>query len=301
MLVFIKMYPNQAHVDLLPRDMLHRTRTTNRDSHLAVLSNFVLGDRVWMQHHSTKKWYKTAIITEIWHSGKAYEVRDSPVNTYVRGRPFLCLDGRPTSGHSCAEIKSCTLSPIFHNSHPDLLKMLYPKLIPKTKEKLQSCSSWNFGVWYAGGSCFHISQTATYVLAARAPRISGRAQTTTGWRDRYRSFPHLVISGDGVSTVIIFVITILLLSLGSAGLWFLWQCIKDCNRGSDNEHAPRKRGNTSSISRPFQTNRRKSWRGSPNWSSGSRSSSTIFSQTSYRSWTCWRDIIIGVHFPTWRV
>ena len=38
-------------------------------------------------------------------------------------------------------------------------------------------------------------------------------------------------SGEGVSTVIIFVVTVLLLSL-----WFLWKCIKECNRGSDNKH-----------------------------------------------------------------
>ena len=43
-------------------------------------------------------------------------------------------------------------------------------------------------------------------------------------------------SDEGVSTVIIFVITVLLLSLGAVGLWFLWKCIKECNRGSNNEH-----------------------------------------------------------------
>ena len=45
---------------------------------------------------------------------------------------------------------------------------------------------------------------------------------------------------DGISTVIIFIITILLLSLGTASLWFLYRYIKDCNWGSDNEHALRK-------------------------------------------------------------
>ena len=47
-------------------------------------------------------------------------------------------------------------------------------------------------------------------------------------------------SGEGVSTEIVFVVTVLLLSQGAAALWFLWMCIKECNRGSDNEHRLRK-------------------------------------------------------------
>ena len=39
-------------------------------------------------------------------------------------------------------------------------------------------------------------------------------------------------SGEGVSTVIIFIVTVLLLSLGAVALWFLWRCIRECNRGS---------------------------------------------------------------------
>ena len=41
------------------------------------------------------------------------------------------------------------------------------------------------------------------------------------------------LSGDGESTLII---TVLLLSLGSAGLFLLSRCIKDCNQGSNDEH-----------------------------------------------------------------
>ena len=47
-------------------------------------------------------------------------------------------------------------------------------------------------------------------------------------------------SGEGVSTVIIFIVVIILLSLGAVALWFLWRCIRECNRGSDNERILRK-------------------------------------------------------------
>ena len=47
-------------------------------------------------------------------------------------------------------------------------------------------------------------------------------------------------SGEGISMVIIFVVMILLLSLGAVGLWFLWKCIRECNRGSVGEHDMRK-------------------------------------------------------------
>ena len=45
-------------------------------------------------------------------------------------------------------------------------------------------------------------------------------------------------SGEGVSTVIIFIVTILLLSLAGVALWFLWRCIRDCT--SDDERDMRK-------------------------------------------------------------
>ena len=47
-------------------------------------------------------------------------------------------------------------------------------------------------------------------------------------------------SGEGVSTVIVFVVVVNLLSLGRVALWFLWRCIRECNRRSDDEHDLRK-------------------------------------------------------------
>ena len=38
-------------------------------------------------------------------------------------------------------------------------------------------------------------------------------------------------SGEGVSTVIIFIVTVLLLSLRAVALWFLWRCICECIDG----------------------------------------------------------------------
>lgn len=34
-------------------------------------------------------------------------------------------------------------------------------------------------------------------------------------------------SGDGISTVIIFILTIVLITLGTVGLWFLYRCVKE--------------------------------------------------------------------------
>ena len=33
--------------------------------HTVIMDNFYIGDRVWMQHHATKKWYKIAVVIEI--------------------------------------------------------------------------------------------------------------------------------------------------------------------------------------------------------------------------------------------
>ena len=47
-------------------------------------------------------------------------------------------------------------------------------------------------------------------------------------------------SGEGVSTVIIFIVIVLLLSLAGVALWLLWKCIRDCNVGSDDKRNLRK-------------------------------------------------------------
>ena len=58
---------DQSASDPSARDLLHENRCKNRDKSTACFSDFAVGDKVWMQHHATKKWYKTAIITEIRH------------------------------------------------------------------------------------------------------------------------------------------------------------------------------------------------------------------------------------------
>ena len=40
--------------------------------------------------------------------------------------------------------------------------------------------------------------------------------------------------------MIIFIVTVLLLSLARVALWFLWRCIRDCNAGSGDERDLRK-------------------------------------------------------------
>ena len=61
---------DQSPTDPSARDLLHENRSKNRDKSTACYSDFAVGDKVWMQHHATKKWYKTAIITEIRHGGR---------------------------------------------------------------------------------------------------------------------------------------------------------------------------------------------------------------------------------------
>ena len=46
-------------------DHLHQTCIANRDTHTAIMDNFAIGDRVWMQHHTTKKGYQTAVVIKI--------------------------------------------------------------------------------------------------------------------------------------------------------------------------------------------------------------------------------------------
>ena len=48
------------------------------------------------------------------------------------------------------------------------------------------------------------------------------------------------LSGEGVSTVKVFIVVTLLLSLGGEALWFLWKYIRDSNVGSDDERDLRK-------------------------------------------------------------
>ena len=47
--------------------------------------------------------------------------------------------------------------------------------------------------------------------------------------------------GEGVLTgIIIFILSVLLLTLGSAGLFLYWRCVKDCNHGSYDKYTCRK-------------------------------------------------------------
>ena len=61
------------------------------------------GERVRIQHHQTKEWYKQATIIESRHSGRAYELVDDNGKTYFTGRRFLrpspCEVGLPIIVH----------------------------------------------------------------------------------------------------------------------------------------------------------------------------------------------------------
>ena len=68
----------QSQIDPSSRDsLLHKEHIADRDLHTVSLPDFNVGDRVWMQHHATKKWYKTASIIEIRHGGRAYLVKEA--------------------------------------------------------------------------------------------------------------------------------------------------------------------------------------------------------------------------------
>ena len=102
---------DQSPADPSTRDSLHEARTKSRDTNTACLPDFAVGDEVWMQHHATKKWYKTACVIEIRHGGRAYLVKDKDGQLYVHGRRFLRSDDRNISRQASRAINFDTLSP----------------------------------------------------------------------------------------------------------------------------------------------------------------------------------------------
>ena len=78
------------------------------DAHSKALLALRPGERVWIQHHQTKEWYKQATIVESRHSGRAYELVDD--------------DGKTEEDASSAQY-----------------------IIPKDREKPQSCGATQTG------------------------------------------------------------------------------------------------------------------------------------------------------------
>ena len=81
-------------------------------------------------------------------------------------------------------------------------------------------------------------------------------------------------SGEGVSTVIIFIVTVLLLSLAGVALWFLWRCIRDCSAGSDDERDARP-ASTRRSSAAFSTSRTENFSESRSSKRGSSSRQSV--------------------------
>ena len=66
------------------------TRTHSKaDAQGTDLPDLRPNDRVWIQHHQTKEWYKQATIVKSRHTGRAYELVNDDGKTYYRGRQFL--------------------------------------------------------------------------------------------------------------------------------------------------------------------------------------------------------------------
>ena len=65
------------------------TTHSKADAHATDLLDLRPEDRVWIQHHQTKEWYKQATVVESRHNGRAYELIDDERKTYYRGRRFL--------------------------------------------------------------------------------------------------------------------------------------------------------------------------------------------------------------------
>ena len=126
----------QSQIDPSTHDSLHKERIADRDLHTVSLPDFNVGDRVWMQHHATKKWYKTVSIIEIRHGGRAHLVKDDSGQQYVRGRRFLRLDDRDISRHLCCAVHIRKLRPFLTfnaSENARLIRLLYPphfSLIP---------------------------------------------------------------------------------------------------------------------------------------------------------------------------
>ena len=222
--------------------------------------------RVWMQHCTTKKWYKTAIVIEIRHGGLAYEVRDSLGTTYVRSGCFLCLDAWPVTDHSSAQVKLCSPSPSLGN----LSEFEYAS--PKKNYMVTPVHTVIYDV---PADVISVPHKHNHVSVwALIPGLEGEharredphpEQPLDGW-DGYRPLGFL-----GDSDYIHYFGT-------PAGLFLLWRCVKNCNRGSDNKHACRKNVRVQANTSNFQTSRNKPFNANPSSRRGSRSNQRAYSR-----------------------
>ena len=88
-------------------------------------------DRVWIQHHQSKEWYKQATVLESRHNGRAYELIDDEGKTYYRGRRFL----RPVHGKK-STVNRCytTKTEEFADTAMESTKPSYAAILSRDKD-----------------------------------------------------------------------------------------------------------------------------------------------------------------------
>ena len=110
------------------------------------------GERVWIQHHQTKEWYKQATIIQSRHSGRAYKLVDDDEKTYCKGRRFL----RPVQHQENREeatVFRCytTRTEEFADTAMETTKPSYAAILSSDKEERiwrSGISTWKYQFWY---------------------------------------------------------------------------------------------------------------------------------------------------------
>ena len=130
----------QSH--LQPQDAKNKevTRLHDKaDAHSKELLDLRPRERVWIQHHQTKEWYKQATIIESRHSGRAYELVDDDGKTYYRGRRFLRPVQHPKSQREATVFRCYTKeTEEFADAAMEPVKPTYSAILSRDKQERRS-------------------------------------------------------------------------------------------------------------------------------------------------------------------
>ena len=144
-------------------------------------------DRVWIQHHQTKEWYKQATVLESRHNGRAYKLLDDEGKTYYRGRRFLRPVHRKENRNE-ATVNRCytTKTEEFADTAMESNKLSYAAILSRDKDNVTPRSA---NVRQQSGSsptlCAHRSpRKSNKNSAAENPRGQSQATRTAYSRPR---------------------------------------------------------------------------------------------------------------------
>ena len=81
----LEQHLEASHLQNTDEKNKEATRThIKADAHATDLPDLRPEDRVWIQYHQTKEWYKQATVVQSRHNGRAYELIDDEGKTYYR-------------------------------------------------------------------------------------------------------------------------------------------------------------------------------------------------------------------------